>query len=191
VAKSRTDKKSPWFPGWLVKSAVSLSFVALVLGGVIWAGRSGLEQLRGRARYDVAFAEIECEPPVGMDRQKFLDEVRYYARELPAHLHLLNDDMPLQLREGFALHPWVEKVEAIEVTPPKQIVVRLTYRTPVLAVPFGPELHAVDCRGILLPNNAPTRGLPIYDGVAPRPIAVGKRWGDANVEAAAREQIRK
>jgi hypothetical protein len=187
VAKSRPDKKSSWFPDWLIKSALLLTLVALFLGGLVWAGRWGSEQLRGRERYDVAFAEIDCEPPIGMDRQKFLDEVRYYARAFPERLHVLNESLPQQLREGFALHPWVDKVDAIEIESPKHIVVKLTYRTPVLAVPFGADLHAVDRHGILLPNNAPTRGLPVYDGDAPRPVAVGKRWGDANVEAAARE----
>jgi len=187
MAKTRPDKKSPWFPPWLVRSAMLFVFVALFLGGLVWAGRWGTEQLRGRDRYDVAFSEIDCEPPVGMERQKFLDEVRYYARALPERLHLLNDDLPQQLREGFALHPWVEKVDAVEIKPPKQIIVKFTPRAPVLAVRFGADLHAVDHHGVLLPTNAPTRGLPVYDGDAPRPVAIGKRWGDANVEAAARE----
>jgi hypothetical protein len=187
MAKARPDKQSPWFPGWLLKTTLLLAFVILVLGGLVWAGRWGTEQLRGRPRYDVAFAEIECDPPVGMDRHKFLDEVRYYARSLPERLHLLNEDLPQQLREGFAMHPWVEKVDAIEIAPPKRVIVKLTHRTPVLAVPYGAELYAVDRHGVMLPNNAPTRGLPVYDGDAARPAGVGKRWGDANVEAAARE----
>ena len=190
MAKSRPDKKSPWFPVWLFKTTFLLLLVALFLGGLIWAGRWGMEQLRGKDRYDLAFADIECETPVGMERQKFLDEVRYYARPLPERLHLLNDDLPQQLRDGFARHPWVEKVEPIEIKPPKHVIVKLTFRTPVLAVKVGAELHAVDGQGILLPNNAPTRGLPIYDGDAPPPQAVGQRWGDANLEAAARERKR-
>jgi hypothetical protein len=187
MAKSRQETKPAWFPGWLIKSTLSLTVVALFLGGLIWAGRWGMEQLRGRERYDIAFADIECEPPVGMDRHKFLDEVRYYARGLPERLHLLNDDLSQQLHDGFAQHPWVEKVDAVKVTPPRELTVKLTYRTPVLAVKYGTNLHAVDTHGVLLPNNAPTRGLPVYDGDAPRPHAVGQRWGDANVEAAARE----
>jgi hypothetical protein len=187
MAKSRQATKPAWIPGWLVKSVLSLMLVALFLGGLIWAGRWGMEQLRGRERYEVAFIDIECEPPVGMDRHKFLDEVRYYARGLPVRLHLLNDDLTQQLQEGFAQHPWVLNVDAVKITPPRQLAVKLTYRIPVLAVKYGPNVHAVDAQGVLLPNNAPTRGLPVYDGDAPRPQAVGQRWGDANVEAAARE----
>jgi hypothetical protein len=40
---------------------------------------------------------------------------------------------------------------------------------------------------VLLPRNAPTEGLPIYDGIAKAPQGDGKRWGDPKVEAAARK----
>ena len=75
--KSRPE--TSWRQSWLLKGAVLLACVVLFLGGVIWAGRWGLEHLRGSDRYVIPFNEIDCEPPVGMERQKFLDQVRYYA----------------------------------------------------------------------------------------------------------------
>ena len=122
-----------------------------------------------------------------MTRQDFLDEVRYDAPSLPRQLSLLDEELANKLRAGFAKHAWVEKVEGVEIRRPKQIIVKLTYRTPVLAVKVGPKLRAVDGNGILLPRNAPTLGLPVYEGDAPPPQKeAGTPWGDPNVEATAR-----
>src|SRR5205085_1645284 len=63
----------------------------------------------------------------------FLGEVQYLGG-LPERLALLDDDLPGRLAEAFARHPWVEKVERVEVVPPGRVRARLTYRTPVLAV---------------------------------------------------------
>ena len=186
-AKPRPEKSS-WQKTWLLKGTLLLILIAAFLGGLIWAGRWGLEQLRGSQRYDVAFADIECEPPFGMTRQDFLDEVRYYdAPNLPKQLSLLDEELPNKLRTGFAKHAWVEKIEDVEIKRPKQIIVKLIYRKPALAVKVGSKLRAVDGHGVLLPKNAPTLGLPVYEGDAPPPQReAGTPWGDPNVEAAAR-----
>ena len=185
-AKSRSEKSS-WFQGRLLKSTLLLVIVGAFLGGLIWAGRWGLEQLRGRERYEIAFTDIECEPPVGMKKQEFLDEVRFVAR-LPERLNLLDDDLKSKLRDGFALHHWVAKVDGVDIRAPKQVVVKLTHRVPVLAVRVGEALRAVDGEGVLLYTNAPTLGLPMYEGEAKPPQGkAGSRWGDPNVESAARK----
>ena len=192
AAKSRSAKSAE-STGWLRRSTLLLFLLLLVagfLGGVIWAGRWGMEQLRGRDRYTIAFVDIECDPPTGIykSKQEFLDEVLYKSR-LPGRLHLLDEDLGERLREGFARHPWVEKVEAVQIKPPKHIVVKLLHRTPVLAVRMGDKLRAVDGTGVLLHSNAPTLGLPIYpDEAKPaRGLEEGMRFGDPNVEAAARK----
>ena len=134
-----------------------------------------------------AFADIECTTPVGMERQKFLEEVRYYAPRLPERIHLLDEHLAEQLREGFAKHPWVEKVERVEIVPPHRVLVQLVYRTPVLAVRPGAQVRAVDRRGILLPTGAITDGLPLFQGTAKPPAGpAGTPWGDPAVEEAAR-----
>jgi hypothetical protein len=185
-AKSRQEKPA-WFRTWLFKSALLLALVVLFLGAVILAGHWGLEQLRGRERYDISLADIECEPPVGMDRKTFLGQVRYYAPTLPERVNLLDEQLSDKLREGFAKHPWVENVTDVEIKPPRQVVVKLTHRTPALAVKLGADVFAVDRGGVLLPKDAPTLGLPIFEGDAREPKGVGLRWGDPNVEAAARK----
>ncbi len=187
MPKQPRSDKLPWYKRWLFKSSLLLALVAAFLAGVISAGRWGLEHLRGRDRYDIAFSDIACEPPVGMDRVVFVDEVRGLT-DLPKTVHLLDENLTAQLREGFAQHPWVEKVEDVTKQPPNKIIVKLVHRVPVLAVKVGAKLHAVDGHGILLPNNAPTGDLKNYDGVANPPRGPpGTRWGDPNVEAAARK----
>jgi len=174
--------KPAWFHRWLLKSTLLLLLVALFLSGIIVAGHWGVDHLRGSGRYAVEFTQIECDPPPGLDRRVFLNQVLYYASpHLPARLHLLDEDLPKKLRDGFAAHPWVEKVTDI------QIVVKLTHRRPVLAVNDGAVLRAVDATGVLLPNDAPTNGLPVYEGNAKPPRGAGLPWGDPTVEAAARK----
>jgi hypothetical protein len=185
MSKSRPVKTS-WFRRWPVRATLSLLLVGAFLGGIIYAAHCSLEYLQGLDRYRLEFTEIDCEPPVGMDRREFLDEVRFESR-LPKRLQLTDDNLPHLLRDGFLKHPWVERVEAVEIKPPKHVLVKLTHRTPVLAVKIGDTTWAVDGHGILLRPNAPTLGLPIYNGNAKPPQGpAGTRWGDPNVEAAAR-----
>ena len=186
MKKKPTPEKTAAGPWQYARFVLLFAVVAGFLGGLIWAGRWGLDQLRGRDRYDVAFADIECEAPVGMDKRQFLDEVRYPNR-LPPQLHLLDGDLEAKLRAEFALHAWIEKVDDVKIVPPKRIVVKLTHRVPVLAVKVGDTLRAVDGAGVLLPRNAPTRELPVYDGEAKAPGNDGARFGDPNVELAARK----
>lgn len=184
----KRQEKPAWFRTWLVKSVLLLTLVVLFLAGIIYAGHWGLEHLRGRERYEVAITDIECDPPVGMERKTFLEQVRYYAAPaLPERVNVLDEQLPERLRDGFARHPWVETVDGVDIKPPRRIVVKLTPRRPVLAVKFAGELLVVDRAGVLLPKDAPTLGLPTYEGDAREPKGVGQRWGDANVEAAARK----
>ncbi len=185
-AKSRAEEPT-WSKSSVLKQAALVVLVVAFLGGVIWAGRWSLDQLRGKDRYEVPIADIECTPPANLTRQEFLDEVLYAAR-LPKQVNLLDEKLRQLLLDGFALHPWVESVDEIHLIAPKQIVVKLTHRKPVLAVKTDGMVRAVDGFGVLLPKNAPTQGLPLFEGEAKAPIADGKRWGDPNVETAARKK---
>lgn len=158
----------------------------LFLLGLVVLGRFAREQLAESERYTILFTEIEClPPPPGLAPSAFLSEVQYLAA-LPDHVRLLDDDLARQIVGAFLRHPWVERVE--RVTPrPRQLQVWLVYRTPVLAVPVGGQLRAVDAHGVLLPANADVTGLPVFAGTARPPAgAAGTLWGDAAVEAAAR-----
>jgi len=171
---------------WIFKSVVLILVLAVFLGGLIIVGQAALEHIRQRDRYAVAFADIDCEPPPGLTRAAFLDEVQYIA-DLPGTLNLLEEDLGRRLAIGFARHPWVEKVEEVELLPTREVKLHLVIRQPVLAVRLGKELRAVDGRGVLLPTNAATDGLPVYQGKARPPAGpAGTRWGDSALEAEAR-----
>jgi hypothetical protein len=193
VAKARPQTLSwlPWWlkgrlGRWLMRSALLVVLVALFLAGVIWLGGWAQTQIHDQPRYQVSLADIDCDVPEGMERKAFIDEVQYHSR-LPDRVNVLDDDLPEQLGAAFIRHPWVDKVENVHVTPPRHVTVRLRFRTPVLAVQWDGELRAVDGAGILLPKNASTRGLPIYDGVPQRPRGpAGTHWGDTDLERAAR-----
>src|ERR1700733_12715619 len=97
-AKSR-PQPTPWRKRWLVKSTLLLVVIAAFLASVIVAGRWGLEQLRGNPRYQVAFADIECEPPPGMTKQDFFDEVLYASPRLAKPLDVLDEGLPKKLTD--------------------------------------------------------------------------------------------
>jgi hypothetical protein len=170
----------------LTQALVPLAAAGLLLLGLVALGKLARHRLRDEARYSLPFEAVECPAPPGSERVPFLGEVQYLAR-LPDRLRLLDEDLPRRLADAFARHPWVERVEAVEVTPPEGVRVRLRFRTPALAVPQPGGVRVVDRRGVLLPASAPDAGLPVYPGVAPPPRgAAGEPWGDPAVEAAAR-----
>jgi hypothetical protein len=158
---------------------------ALLVLALIGLSKAAREQLRQHERYTVAFADIDCDAPPGMERAAFLAEVQYLG-QFPDRLPSLDEDGPARLAAAFARHPWVEKVEGVRVLPPDRVRVRLTFRVPALAVPQPGGLRAVDARGILLPPGAPTEGLPVFRGRAAPPAGLaGEPWGDPAVAAAA------
>ena len=162
--------------------ALVIAFVA----GLIVLGQWGRGQIRDQERYAVPFADIDCPAPPGLSRREFLDEVQYLAR-LPERLGILDDVLSKRLEAGFGKHPWVEKVEKINLQPPRQIQVQLRFRRPVLAVRTKDGLLAVDGQGVRLPKNAATDGLPVLESAAAPQGPAGTRWGDARVEERARQ----
>src|SRR5262249_62336389 len=98
---------------------------------------------------------------------------------LPARFPLLADGVPERLPAAFAQHPWVARVDGVELAPPRTVRVRLAYRQPALAVEVTPDLagavtspvplRAADEQGILLPKRASIPDdLPVLRH-APRP----------------------
>jgi hypothetical protein len=194
VAKARPQQNISWLPWWLrsrtgrwlLRSIALLVVVAAFVGAVIWLGHWSRDRVDPE-RYLVPLAEVDCNVPDGMERAEFLDQVDYYNRQLEP-LDVRKTKLPERLKEAFERHPWVANADAVTVTAPKNIAVRLTFRVPVLAVPWDGDMRAVDGAGILLPKNAPTRGLPVYDGL-PRPPRgpEGTHWGDSDLEREARK----
>jgi hypothetical protein len=172
----------------MVRAAAALIGAAALLGGLIWAGRAMRGPLQSSERFQFPFKQIDCLTPPGADREQFLSEVRYYG-EFPDSVPLLDEDLARRLSEAFARHVWVERVDSVDISPNRRIQVKLTFRQPVLAVVYedrGPVVRAVDRHGILLPRAVDTLPLAQLADRAPKPVNVGRPWGDALVEGAAR-----
>jgi hypothetical protein len=170
---------------WIVPLLLPLVGATLVVAGVIYGGQALRWRLRHHDRYTVPFSEIDCIPPEGIDRARFLAEVRDQSG-LPEALPVLDDDLPAHLSAAFRRNPWVEDVEEAKVVQGKQVQVRLRYRTPVLAVPLTGEMRCVDGTGVMLPKEASVAGLPVWRGPASVPPKhAGEVWGDGPLEAAA------
>jgi hypothetical protein len=171
---------------WLLQGLTLVLVVAAFLGGLVFLGKWGLEQIRGQDRYILPFADVDCAPPQGMERGEFLGEVQYFAR-LPEKLDLLDGELCQKLAAAFAMHPWVEKVDGVLLVPPRHVQVRLVMRVPVLAIPTRDGLIAVDRHGVRLPKSAATEGLPVFEEEARPPQGpAGTKWGDPKVEERAR-----
>jgi hypothetical protein len=168
----------------LVTVAVTLGLVAAALFGLARLGDEARRNIGPRDRYAVNFADIRCDAPPGTTRDAFLAEVRYNANAAPA-FQALDPDLKPKLTAAFAAHPWVVSVDGVTVEPPDAVGVRLTFRTPVLAIPAGGAKRAVDAKGILLPATAPTAGLPELLAPAAPPGKAGEPWPDAGVVRAA------
>lgn len=195
---------SGWLRGWLGRCLLLTGLLALLLVALVWIGQATRRDLLFSERYTIPFATIECATPPALERAVFLAEVQYLS-DLAERLPLLEDGLAQRLADAFARHPWVEKVERVEITPQRQVQVDLVFRTPVLAV-LTPEssvyievparetgrkelagAQAVDGRGVLLPREALNARLPILRGVRKPPAgAAGTAWGDHDVDAAAR-----
>jgi hypothetical protein len=159
--------------------------MGLVVTAVLWGGRLLRSHLKDHERFSLAFIDIDCSPPEGVERTQFLTEVRTQT-DLPERIALLDNDLPPRLRAAFARHPWVEAVEDVQVSRERQIHVSLHYRVPALAVPLADGVRAVDGQGVLLPQTAHVEGLPVWRGPASLPAGIaGSTWGDGLLEAAA------
>jgi hypothetical protein len=163
----------------------------LFLGAVLAIGRYTRAHLHAQDRYQVAFAEIDCTPPPGLGREEFLAEVQYVAG-MQDRVPILDPEVGSRLATAFAHHPWVESVEQVALGPPRQIRVRLIYRTPVLTIPAATKPEglvqgwSLDSWGVRLPPSPGREGLPV---LCSRPLPEGpsgKPCGDAALEGAAR-----
>ena len=174
----------------LFQAALTLLACALLLGGLIAAGRAIRERLHDSPRHQLPFGDIDCPAPPEMERADFLREVQYVA-ELPDNLPLLDDELPARLATAFAKHAWVERVDRVSIGPGRSIAVRLTFRTPVLAVRYVPAkgeavLREVDATGVLLPKRRAPVAVPRLAPAVHAPLGgAGQPWGEKVVTRAA------
>lgn len=179
-----------WFLRNGLQVLILLAGLGVVFVGLMELTRITRDKVRDSDRYTALFRDIDCTPPPEKSRADFLNEVRYLT-DFPEKLRLLDDDLQERLYKAFGQHPWVEKVERVEIVPPRLIHVSLVYRTPVLAVMREEEgssrlIGVADRRGIVLPASAYSKELPAFEGGKNPGGRAGSLWGDEGVTAAAR-----
>jgi hypothetical protein len=109
-------------------------------------------------RYLVGWDAITLGEQPPMPAADFLREVRAIGR-FGETLDL--SDQPgvfEQLYQAFARHEWVERVQHVGLTAPRQVRVDLAFRTPVARVRRGGQWHLVDRHGKLLLPLHPDQG---------------------------------
>ena len=186
-------------PAAILRIALVCAGAAGVVLCLIFVRKLSSDAVRDDDRFTISFGEIACTPPPEyIQIGTFLTEVQYVSG-YPDRVRVLEDNLPTRLADAFRRHPWVERVERVEILPGRQVTVALTYRVPVLAVVTNrsfPEIgaghqtrsgRAVDSHGVLLPATAPPAGLPILAGEFSEPRGgAGTLWSDAVVRSAAR-----
>jgi hypothetical protein len=168
---------------WLVQLVLPLSAGAALLAVVLLLGGVVRERLRQHGGKVIAFTEIECDPPEGLTREEFLQQVQYLAN-LPDEINLLDAETSTRIVDALLAHPLVAKVQRVEPLPAGRLRVQLVYRVAVLLVanPAG----VVDRDGVLLPSSTQRKDLPVLRARVAYPMAgPGHPWGDETVKAAA------
>jgi hypothetical protein len=160
--------------------------LGLVSGTILIFNLLGFEAIRHigtSGRYRTRFADIQCDPPRGLDRSTFLTEVRYLSG-FPEVFHALDETERQQLVAAFAKHPWVESVDGVEVEPGNVVRLKLTYRIPVLAVRTDRgAVRLVTHRGVLLPESESPQGVAELVSIVPLPtVNAGETWPDEMVQ---------
>lgn len=171
---------------WLMQVVTPILFGLTLLLGVIAAGRAARSALHDCAAFSISFTEIDCQPPDGIGRAAFLNEVRS-ATVQPEMLQLLDEDLIPRLHRAFLAHPWVESVRSV-VVGHGCLRVEMESRRAVLAVRKQESTwRTVDRQAIVLAESPALPHLPVLVGdVAASAAGVGNRCGDARIAAAAK-----
>src|SRR4051812_31836913 len=103
-----------WLRGWLGRCLLLTAVLTLLLAALVWIGHATRRGLLFSERYTVPFPAIGCTAPPALEHAVFLAEVQYLSG-LPDRLPLLEDGLAQRLADAFATHPWVEKVERVEI----------------------------------------------------------------------------
>ncbi len=172
----------------LLRSFATLLAIVALLASIVWVGLQAASEIQSRSRYTLAFTDIDCAVPTGLDKNTFLAEVRYlsdFPESFPAH----DPHTQERLREAFRKHPWVEHVQGGYLTVGRKYQLDVIARVPVLAVKVRdgiPLTRIVTASGILLPASAIPGEIAVLVGEVPSPLTpAGQVWNDPIVKRAA------
>jgi hypothetical protein len=166
----------------LAKIGATLAAAVTLYAAVAWIGRAAGEAVAQRPEYQVPFDAIAVSVPPGVDRETFLNEVKYLGTP-PKVYSRVDVAARAILADAFAKHPWVQSaVPAADAEAP----VTLVFRTPALRVitQDGPE-RLVDTKGVLLPVTPWPGPLPTLRTPQPSPLSpAGELWLNPHLRTA-------
>jgi hypothetical protein len=103
-----------------------------------------------RGDYLLDLNEIELPPKPAWIRADVRAEALRDA-SLDPPLSLINTSLPERLAKAYSLHPWVSRVDGVQITYPAHANIKLQYRQPVAMVELANGLLPIDSAGTLLP----------------------------------------
>jgi hypothetical protein len=171
---------------WLAAALVLAAFFAAWY--VVWR-RVGPDVLAS-APYQVTAESFELTPRTEWVPANLGEEV-FRSLTLEGPLSLFDEGLVERVKNAFALHPWVARVERVEKRHPARIRVELVYRRPVCAVETAGRLIVVDAEAVVLPDDDFTplekqTRFPRLTGIDSGPLGpVGTRWGNPRVAGGA------
>lgn len=178
---------------WAFGQGRTLAAALLVLGAFLmawwWVWQRVGPRVTRAERYLVELDDVHVTPQPEWVQTDVRAEVYHWLRR-GGPMNLLDDDLNPRIAEGFARHPWVERVNRVARLPAGAVQVDLEYRRPVCVVKIGQRLLPVDRSGVLLPAAGVRRtdleGYPRLVGVDASGFEVeGEPWGSVAVAGGA------
>lgn len=182
-------------------------FCASAIFAALWTGwRFMREKSLADGRYQAGRRDILTLSPPPWISPHFIDEVLAYRKMNGSTGVNITDRKAIEdLFVAFTRHPWVKRVESLEIAYPARIFARLEFRVPTALVEaaaeqYGPEFRGgvfpIDAEGVLLPSDylkASQTADPgsVFDyiwisGIRSTPMGgVGEPWNDPRLEEAA------
>ncbi|MCA8999405.1 MAG: hypothetical protein KDA80_20590, partial [Planctomycetaceae bacterium] len=182
---SRSARRNWFFRPWALLGGI-VTVTTIVLAPSVPLLLPHIEEL---PEYQFEMADIEVNAPNRWVPQTILDDSLREAH-LPKRVSLLKNDLCRDVALALEAHPWVQKVESVQITGKPALRASLVYRHPVAFVDTSVGLYPVDEHGVVLPPQdfslRQIDQLPHIRGVVSQPLGgTGAAWGDTTVQAAA------
>ncbi|MDX1964489.1 MAG: hypothetical protein SFX18_15155 [Pirellulales bacterium] len=180
--------------GWLSASGGTL-LVFLLAGGAVWAlWQNVRHSVLARQDYLLEPREVRITPLPPWIRTDIKSEA-LRAASLDPPLSLLDEKLPQRLERALALHPWVERVNRVQLRYPAAVEIELIYRQPVAMLEVSEGLLPVDKNCVILPtadftpldtkNYLRLAGLPFT-----QTVTAGSVWNEPLAKSAVQLAVR-
>jgi len=179
-------------PRTLISPVLGIILVFVVFASVALLGWHFVKEKVIRQPERLLSAEkIVVSPPPDWVPDRFVEDVLRSSGLNKTSL--LDKNLPQKLMEAFATHPWVEKVEQVDLRFPSGADIKLVYRVPAALVEMSQRgFIPVDRNGVVLPRY-PSDAMSdqqdkhlVIQGVQSMPLgSAGTLWGDPLVQTAA------